>query len=170
MKVEYINPFVVSTRSVFATMLGWEITRGAPYVKDTHQPHHDVSGVIGLSGRAKGTVVLSLDRDVALAATEALLGERPHEIGEEVVDAVGELANMIAGGAKAKLEEFAMRVSLPSVITGKAHTVQFPSRATKIAIPFESEVGPLMVEVGLVEQSADEPDEADVSQAEQAEG
>ena len=151
MKVEYINPFVTSTHSVFATMLGWEITRGAPFVKESDQPHHDVSGVIGLSGKAKGTIVLSLDREVALAATEALLGERPAEIGEEVVDAVGELANMIAGGAKAQLEQLAMRVSLPSVITGKSHTVQFPSSATQIAIPFESEAGPLMVEFGLVE-------------------
>jgi len=156
MKVEYINPFVTSTYSVFATMLGWEITRGAPFVKDTSQPHHDVSGVIGLSGKAKGTIVLSLDRDVALAATEALLGERPEEIGEQVVDAVGELANMIAGGAKAKLEQFAMRVSLPSVITGRSHVIQFPSNATQIAIPFQSEAGPLMVEFGLVEQPCEE--------------
>lgn len=166
MKVEYINPFVTSTHSVFATMLGWEITRGAPFVKDSDQPHHDVSGVIGLSGKAKGTIVLSLDREVALAATEALLGERPAEIGEEVVDAVGELANMIAGGAKAQLEQLAMRVSLPSVITGKSHTVQFPSRATQIAIPFESEAGPLMVEFGLVEQSTDGSDTTEAATAE----
>jgi chemotaxis protein CheX len=165
MKVEYINPFVVSTRSVFATMLGWEIRRGAPFVKDSFQPHHDVSGVIGLSGKAKGTIVLSLDRDVALAATEAMLGEHPEEIGEEVVDAVGELANMIAGGAKAKLEQFALRVSLPSVITGKSHCVQFPSRATQIAIPFQSEAGPLMVEVGLVELPANESDTPKAAEA-----
>ena len=157
MKVEYINPFVASTRSVFATMLGCEITRGAPFSKEDHHPQHEISGVIGLSGKARGTVVLSLERNVALAATEALLGERPEDVNADVVDAVGELTNMIAGGAKAKLEQLELTVSLPSVITGKSHTVDFPSQAVRIGIPFESQWGTLLVEVGLVEQQAKAP-------------
>ncbi|NQU26253.1 MAG: chemotaxis protein CheX [Candidatus Nealsonbacteria bacterium] len=157
MKVEYINPFVASTRSVFATMLGCELTRGTPFSKEDRHPQHEVSGIIGLSGKARGTVVLSLERSVALAATAVLLGEHPKDINADVVDTVGELTNMIAGGAKAKLEELEMTVSLPSVITGKSHTVDFPSQAVGIGIPFESEWGALLVEVGLVEQQTEVP-------------
>ncbi len=54
MKVEYINPFVTSTTAVFATMLECQITRGEPFVKQGSQPHHEVSGIIGLSGKAAG--------------------------------------------------------------------------------------------------------------------
>lgn len=151
MKVEYINAFVLSIISVFRTMLGTELVRGDPFVKDGFQPRHDISGIIGLSGNAKGTIVLSLDRDSALKATEALLGEAPHQIDADVVDAVGELANMIAGGAKAKLEQFQLSVSLPSVITGKGHCIEFPSRAKPICIPFDCTWGSVDVEVGLVE-------------------
>ncbi len=152
MRVEYINPFVTAVLSVFRTMLGTELVRGQPFVKGGFQPRHQISGVIGLSGKARGTIVLSLDREAALRATAILTQEeRPSSINADVIDAVGELANMIAGCAKAKLEQFEMSVSLPSVITGKGHCIEFPSNTTPICIPFDCEWGSVDVEVGLVE-------------------
>ncbi len=150
MKAEYINPFLTATISAFETMLGRTLTRGTPFIKKGSQPEHDVSGVIGLSGEAKGTVVLGLDRDAAISAAEALLQERPPEINGDVTDAIGELANIIAGSAKAKLEDLKLSVSLPTVITGKGHCVEFPQQVTPICIPFESAWGPVTVEVGLM--------------------
>lgn len=154
MNVEYINPFVLSVMSVFETMMGVRLSRMAIYVKTGAQPAHDVSGIIGLSGKAVGTVVLSLSREAAMRATEVLLGDRPREINSDVVDAVGELTNMIAGGAKAQLEQYAMSVSLPTVITGKCHAIEFPTRVTPICIPFDCELGEVTVEVGLAEKEA----------------
>ncbi len=157
MKVEYINPFITSTKLVFSTMLGIEITRGEIFAKKDPHPHHEVNGIINLSGKAKGTVVLSLDKDVALNATETMLQERPSEINADVVDAIGELTNIIAGGAKAKLEQFALSASLPNVITGKSRAIEFPSTATPISIPFDSPWGAVTIEVALVEQPAEVP-------------
>jgi chemotaxis protein CheX len=154
MKAEYINPFLVSTISTFKTMLGCVLTRGAPYVTNGSQPEHEVSGVIGLSGKAQGTVVVGLGREAALKATEAMLQERPPEINGDVVDAIGELANIIAGQAKAQLEHLGLSVSLPSVITGKGHCIQFPTKVTPICIPFDSDWGPITVKVGLSEPHA----------------
>lgn len=151
MKVEYINPFLTSAISAFETMLDCTLTRGTPYIKDGSQPEHEVSGVIGLSGNAKGTVVLGLGREAAISVAEKLLEERPPEINGDVTDAVGELANIIAGSAKAKLENLSLSVSLPTVITGKGHCIEFPSQVTPICIPFDSKWGPVTVEVGLTE-------------------
>ncbi len=155
MKVEHINPFLASTISVFDTMLNCKLERGVPYLKDGTQPQHEVSGVIGLSGKAQGTVVLGLSRETALSATEALLQERPPAINGDVTDAIGELVNIIAGNAKAKLEHLEMSVSLPTVITGKNHCVEFPTKVTPICIPFTSAWGDVTVEVGLREVQAD---------------
>ena len=149
MKVEYINPFLVSTITAFDTMLHCVLTRGVPYIKTGAQPSHEVSGVIGLSGRTQGTVVVGLGRETALKVAEIMLQERPPEINGDVVDAVGELANIIAGRAKSQLEHMELSVSLPSVITGKAHCIQFPSKVTPICIPFECAWGDVAVEVGL---------------------
>jgi len=151
MKAEYINPFLVSTVAAFDTMLKWPLKRGTPFIKNGSQPSHEVSGIIGLSGKAQGTVVVGLGREAAIKVAEVMLQERPPEINGDVVDAVGEMANIIAGRAKSQLEELEMNVSLPSVITGKSHCIQFPTKVTPICIPFDSEWGPITVEVGLSE-------------------
>ena len=153
MKAEHINPFLASTSEVFSTMLGCKLTRGELSLNMNFQPQHDVSGIIGLSGKASGTVVVSLDRDVATAVTGHMLGERPLTINADVSDAVGEIVNMIAGRAKSNLQELEMALSLPTVITGKNHVIQFGSSTQTICIPYSCEWGELSLEVGLVEQS-----------------
>ena len=152
MNVEYINPFLTAAISVFETMVGVKLVRQQPFVKKSMQPQNEVSGIIGLSGKAKGTVVLSIEREVALNATGVMLMERPGQINADVVDAIGELTNVIAGNAKAQLEHLNMSVGLPSVITGKGHCIDFPSHSKPIAIPFRCEWGDVVVEVGLVEE------------------
>lgn len=153
MNVNYINPFLSATMSVFSKMLGCTLTRGQPYVKSKVQPDLDISGIIGLSGKAKGTVVLSLCRNAALRVTEVMLGERPDSCNDDVADAVGELANIIAGSAKAQLEHLALSVSLPSIITGKGHCVEFPRNVAHFCIPFTCDWGEISVEVGLTEET-----------------
>ena len=151
-RVEYINPFVTSAVKVFATMLDCHLERGQLYLKGNSQPDFEISGVIGLSGNASGTVVLSLGRDTAIQAAATMLGEQPTELDADVVDAIGELTNMVAGSAKAQLEQFEMSLSLPSVIIGKNHSVEFPSGVTPIGIPFECEWGSVCLDVGLCEK------------------
>ena len=154
MKVEYINPFLLAAKNVFSTMVGWEIERGQLYAKNGSEPEYEVSGIIGLSGRAVGTVVLSLSREAAFQATKALLGEECTELDATVVDAVGELANMVAGSAKSQLEQFKMSISIPTVITGKGYQVQFPKDVPRICIPFNCLAGPMCLEVGFRENTS----------------
>ena len=150
--VDCINPFLTAAVNVFQTMLSCELKRGKPYLHDGGQPAHEVSGVIGLSGKAVGTVVMSVGRDVAMKATEVMLGEAPPDMNADVADTVGELTNMIAGSAKAQLAQFEMSISLPSVIMGRHHTVMFPTDTKPINIPFDSAWGPVCVQVGLYEK------------------
>ena len=151
MKAEYINPFIASAAEVFSTMLQCEITRGTLSLSTGHQPTLDISGVVGLSGKASGTVVLSFSREVAVQATEKLLGQKYSAINNDVIDAVGELTNMIAGRAKAGLEHLAMSLALPTVVTGKNHIISFGSATQTIRIPFACQWGDFILEVGLVE-------------------
>ncbi len=151
MKVEYINPFLTAAISVFNTMLNTSLTRGEPFLKNGTQPNHEVNGIIGLSSKAKGMVVLSMSREAALGTAGIMLGTQPKEIDADVADAVGELTNMIVGAAKAQLEHSEMSVSLPTVITGKAHCIDFPKNTMPICIPFDCKWGPVAVEVGIVE-------------------
>jgi chemotaxis protein CheX len=152
MTTEYSQPFLEATVSTFDTMLGCKLTPLEPYIKRAFQPGSEVSGVIGLSGKAKGAVVLNLCRETALSVSEALLGQRPTEINHDVIDAIGELTNIITGVAKAKLEHLALSVSLPAVIIGQGHIMEFPHKTSPICIPFDCPWGHVEVEVGLVNQ------------------
>lgn len=154
MRVEFINPFITATHDVFQTMLGCQLVRGQLSIKTEYTPMHEVSGLIGLSGSCRGMVVLSVERRTALSAAELMLGARPPELNRDVMDAVGELTNMIAGAAKTRLEEYRLTIGLPTVICGRGQSIAFPAPAVPMVIPFESEIGKLSVQVGLVEDPA----------------
>ena len=66
MKVEYINPFISSLISTFDMVVECEVRRVSLCIKEDAKPHYDLSGMIGLSGKAVGTVVLSFSEQVAL--------------------------------------------------------------------------------------------------------
>lgn len=149
MQVEYINPFITAMSNAFMTMLGCELKRGQLSLKDENSPKYEISGIVGLSGKAVGTVVMGLSKSVALKATSTMLMCETKTIDDDVVDAVGELTNMVAGAAKAELEKYELMVSLPNVITGRDHDVRFPSDVTPICVQFTSEWGDLALEVGF---------------------
>ena len=151
MRAEYINPFVSSIVATFDTMLSCSLKRGELKLKRDYNPPHEVSGIIGLSGKAVGTVVVSLSRQVALKAASTMLMTEATELDADVVDAVGEITNMVAGAAKAELEEYQLSISLPNVILGRGHEVRFPSNVQPICLPFECEWGTLALEVGLAQ-------------------
>jgi len=149
MQAEHINPFLRAVSNTFTTMFNCEARRGAMTLVDSTVKSYPISGVIGLSGKAAGTVVINLSEEVALKAASAMLMMEMTEVDDDVIDAVGEMANLIAGQAKAELEEYDLSVSLPSVITGKGHELRFPSNAKPIAVDFDTDFGPLRLEVGL---------------------
>jgi chemotaxis protein CheX len=150
MHAAFIDSFINSTCDVFKTMFACELTRGEWQTKASAVPAYEISGVVGILGRAEGTVVVSLTRETAMLVAESFLGERPGSIDDSVIDSVGELANMIAGGAKARLGDWGLTIGLPTVLSGRNQIVTFPAKATPIAIPFDSDWGLLSVEVGLI--------------------
>jgi chemotaxis protein CheX len=149
MLADHINPFIAAVKNAFRTMLACEARRGGLSLKQDRRPRYFVSGVIGLSGKAVGTVVLNFSEQVALKAASAMLLMDMETLNEDVLDAVGELTNMVAGAAKAELEEYELQVSLPNVITGCDHEIHFPSNVVPLAISFDTEWGPFALEVGL---------------------
>jgi chemotaxis protein CheX len=149
-KVDYINPFLASIISVFFKMLSVELVRDAPFLRKQDAPQYDVTGLIGLMGTPTGTVSLSLPADFALSITERLLGARPPEIDAQVVDAIGEVTNIVAGAARAHLADQQLRFGLATVIIGAGCRITYPSSCTPISIPFRSAQGPLLLEVGIL--------------------
>ena len=149
MDVRLINPFINATINVLETMAFIRVEAGTPYLKKDNTATGDVSGVIGLTGVANGTIAVTFEAECILAVVSGMFGEEMHELNNEIADAVGELTNMISGQARRELEEIGKRfkAAIPSVVTGKNHSIIHYTDGPKIAIPFTTEKGDFTIEV-----------------------
>jgi len=152
MKVEYINPFIESVDEMFTMMLSSNATRGdIGITKEADANPREIVALIGLSGHAKGMVSLAFPLSTALHMVNRLLGTETKTFDDSVADAVAEMVNIVAGGAKAKfkLEEGQepLKLSLPTVVRGKSYDVQYPKNTVWIEVPYETEFGAFHMQV-----------------------
>lgn len=165
MDVRYINPFITSVQEVFKTMLATDIMVSRPVVKSADEAGADVSAVIGLSGDAIGSVVLSFPMLSAAKAASRFSGAEMTASHPDFADALGELANMVAGAAKARLNGLNVSISLPSVIVGREHVVSRLKNVPRLALPCDSPLGRFCVEVSLTVEKAEAQTAAERSPA-----
>ncbi|MDR1058898.1 MAG: chemotaxis protein CheX [Treponema sp.] len=136
---KYIQPFIDVSQNVFQEFIGSDLTAGRPYFMDVNTAvDWDISAIIGLTGEARGAVVISMKKGLAIKLTDILTGTSHTELDDEVVDAVGEIVNIIAGNVKKSLEDaFRLVISLPTIVRGQEHMIKWPhGQARIICIPF----------------------------------
>jgi len=87
--------------------------------------HSDVTGIIGIAGWVTGTISFHCQAELATRIAGTFLGMDVAEVNDDVMDVVGEMANMIAGGANTLLSQQGkhFEISLPTVITGSSYNV-----------------------------------------------
>jgi len=149
MDVAYINPFITATRTTYSTMINMEVTPQNPHIKKEPSASYDVSGIIGLSGDAQGSIAISFPKIVALKTVSAILGAEIKVVGAELTDGIGEVANIIAGNAKQHLNGLNLSISLPNVVIGKDHILAGQKGIPTLVIPFASPLGEFAMEVSL---------------------
>ena len=149
MDVEIINPFIDATMNVLETMASIKVRPGKPYLKKDKVAKGEVSGVIGLTGEVSGTLSVSFTETSILSLVSNMFGEEMKEMDEEIKDAVGEITNIISGQARQKLEESgrSMRAAIPTVITGKNHTITHITTFPVFAVDFSTDNGGFTIEV-----------------------
>lgn len=149
MDVKFVNPFVQAIGNVFRTMVQAEVTVGRPHLKAEPAAPIDVSAIIGLSGDVTGSVVLSFDQESAVTIASKFAGTDVNPDHPDFADALGELANIVAGNAKKDFHGYEVNISLPSVIIGEGHTVSTSHMAPQLVIPCECPLGNFAVEVSV---------------------
>ncbi len=154
MKVEFINPFLSSMLNVMSTMAQMELTPEKPKLKKSEIAMGDVSGLIGMvSTEAKGSLSITFEESLALATMLGMVGETPEKVNEEITDLVGEITNMVTGGAKRMLSEkgFDFEMTTPVVVSGPDHTIHHKAKGPVVIIPLNSEVGKAYIEFAFDE-------------------
>jgi chemotaxis protein CheX len=126
----WIPVLEVAAKEVFELMLNSKLTMQS----DPVDGELDITSMVGLAGKLCGVLSIKCGHETAKLMAAKMLGLAPDKIGEELCDAFGEVANMIAGNFKNKISGLGdgCMLSVPTVITGKDYSLH--SRADSAAI------------------------------------
>lgn len=149
MDVKYINPFLAGTLEVLNKMARIDAVPGKPHVKTDDAASGDVSGIIGITGDALGSLALSFSEACICKIVANMLNEQFDGVTQEIIDATGELTNMISGASRTQMEKMGLSVyaAIPTVVHGRQHTISHILKSPSIVIPFSTAAGPFFVDV-----------------------
>ncbi|MBX7136919.1 MAG: chemotaxis protein CheX [Oligoflexia bacterium] len=152
MGADLIGPFRNATISVLSTMAATVPVPGEPRQSGDAVHFGAVTGLIGLtSPTAHGNLLLTFDEQSILNVVSRMFGEQILAINQEVIDAVGEITNMVCGGAKRELAEQGLKFDMatPLVVTGNHLELLHISKSRIVSIPFSTPEGKFEVATTL---------------------
>jgi chemotaxis protein CheX len=126
-----------------------------PYLKTNLLTWGAVTGIIGMAGdEYSGNLLISFDEPCILDIVSKMLMEQFTQLTPDVIDAVGEITNMITGGTKNLLSEQGMKFEMatPLVMSGSNIELKQLSPASVLVIPFETSAGKFVVEANLAKR------------------
>ena len=149
-----LPPFVESVRQTFETMVFMPVTFGEKMPKGKGTPTGSISGTISLNGDDQnGLLSLIFPMPLAKSIFRAMMGMQESDAvaDEEVNDVVGELSNMVAGGAKSRLQEMGInfKIGLPTVVVGENHYLEPPKDTQNIVVVVKAEKGDFYLELSF---------------------
>jgi CheY-specific phosphatase CheX len=115
----FVAPFLAAACSAVAEMTGTEIVARTVAPSRLAPPSGEIAVVVRLFSSNEHTLVLRFPPSTATALAGRILAGATQDIGEELVrDCAGEIANVIAGQAKATLAvtPYQFTFSLPAVM------------------------------------------------------
>jgi chemotaxis protein CheX len=96
-----------------------------------------LSAVVGFGGKISGFVALHLSSPDACMLAGNLLGMAFPDVDDIVLDAVGEMSNMLAGGLKRIAisgDDDQIKISIPSIVQGTHYSMRAPKDAERLDV------------------------------------
>lgn len=125
---------------IFSTMVGVQVTPQAILVESVETFTDSVSAMVGMAGIFNGVVTLHCSKKMAIHFASEMLGAPATEIDNDVIDALGEIANMLGGSFKHHfvLNGQEVKLSIPSVISGQEYGLAAGSIPDTMTLKFEA--------------------------------
>lgn len=151
-QLELEKYLIDATLEVFASMIFIDITPEAVNDEPISALNPNLSSLIGLAGDLKGILGIHCPEGVALAITSSMLGMEVEALGEDAKDAIGEIANMVAGGLKESLsvDGKKMELAIPSTVIGQSIRTSGLARASRLMLPFTCAMGRFGLELRYI--------------------
>jgi len=149
---ELVKLLIGDTKEVFITMVGMEDLLHLPsLIEPVTHFNNCITAMVGMAGTISGLVSIHTSQNLALQITSSMLGMEVTEVDVDVHDALGEIANMIAGSFKLHLSRGGadIRISTPSVVTGSDYVVAAGTALDTITLRFVTDDDWLIVSITL---------------------
>lgn len=140
-ELEYLHPFIKNTCHILKTMAGMDVEFKKIYFSNTIRIFGDVSGIMGLSGNAEGTLVVTFYWDLAKTIIAKMMETEENSIDAELIhDGVSEIINMISGTTKKEFvgKPYHFEISLPSVVVGPGHQIGYLHNTSVAVLIFQT--------------------------------
>ncbi len=136
---EMTSYIVDATKEVFSTMAAMEVEDCYPLVEPVTQFHCSITGMVGMAGSYTGMLSIHCPAPLAMQITSNMLGMEVDEVGEDVNDALGEIANMLGGHVKQVISKggLDLNLSIPTVISGESYTIHSVIDDDCVVVPFQ---------------------------------
>jgi chemotaxis protein CheX len=146
---------IAATTDVFSTMLGMDLVVGEVVDGAGGEVESNITAMLGLGGDIRGMLAVHCPAAVAMAITSGFLGMDVEELDEDVKDAIGEIANMVAGNLKIAFagHDLKIELAIPTSIVGQSYRVGGMLGARRAAVPFAMEQGQFLVELKYIVNS-----------------
>jgi chemotaxis protein CheX len=145
------------TENVFSTMLGIEVKAGLATAQSaTRDKDGGVISFVGFAGQWSGSGTIRCSSHLACVISGKLLLTDFESVNEEVLDAIGEMTNMIIGNFKddAAQKLGPLGLSTPTVICGDHFQARNWQGQSWTTVPFDCEGELLEVMICLVPSRA----------------
>lgn len=141
------------TKEVFSTMLMVELVAANPIEGKGGDVDSNITSMLGLGKDIRGMLAVHCPGSVARDITGTFLGMEVEEIDEDVKDAIGEIANMVAGNLKVSFAQNGkdIELAIPTSIVGNSFCIGGMSGAQRIAVPFTMNNGTFLIELKYIE-------------------
>lgn len=150
MDAALVNPFVEGTLHILDTTAFIKVKPEPPFLKKDRKAQGDISGIIEVTGDLTGSAAISFSKKSILGIVSAMFGEEMTEINEEIIDAVGEISNMVAGHVTTKIGELdkKVKVSFKEIKNGVDSEIEHLEGVEHVlAVPFRTTKGKVVIEV-----------------------
>lgn len=149
---QLVKSLTKDVQEVFINMVGIEDLMHLPIQVDATTHFKEcLTAMVGLAGTYNGLVSVHLPWPLAISFTSLMLGMEVTEIDDDVNDAMGEIANMVAGSFKQHLSKGGsdVHLSTPSVVNGGDYIVSSGKNLENITLKFATDEEWFMVSLSI---------------------
>lgn len=152
MRADILNPFLEATVSLIKEMTDLNLKRGKLELQCDSVKILGIAAIVGITGDLSGRVLIDMEIQTALKLASIMNFEEFTEVNNLVRSTIQEVANMISGKAIMLLNNkgYNLDITPPTICEGK-NTIITNRNAQLISVPFESEIGRIIIDLGIIE-------------------